>query len=81
MKPLKFKGHNIVFGENQKEYQPLPALYDSGTVITCWKLSWRERLKILFTGKFWLSQMTFGDALQPQLPSADALITYNKSES
>lgn len=37
MTPIKFKGQNIVFGANQPEYQPLPALkLHDGQVITCW---------------------------------------------
>ena len=72
MKPIKFKGHNVVFAENQEEYQPLPAFYDQdGTVISCWKLSFRERLKMLFTGKLWMSMLTFGNPLQPQYPTVN----------
>ena len=34
MKPIKFKGHNVVFAEDQPEYQPLPALkYADGDVV------------------------------------------------
>ena len=54
MKPVKFKHQNVVFAEDQPEYQPLPALKINsleGFVITCWKLSFRERLRILFLGR------------------------------
>lgn len=57
MIPIKFPEHNVVFAEDQPEYQPLPAYKDSGAngeVITCWKLSFRERLRILFKGEMWL---------------------------
>ena len=68
MKPIKFPESNITFAEDQPEYQPLPALkYDNqyGEVISCWKLSFRERLRILFGGKIWLSLMMFGKPLTP----------------
>lgn len=74
MKPIKFPGANVVFGAGQKEYIPLPAYREpgaTGQVTTCWQLTWRERWKILFTGRVWYSVLTFGDALQPQRPSVD----------
>ncbi|XWN36064.1 MAG: hypothetical protein ROO71_08870 [Balneola sp.] len=77
MKPIKFKEHNVVFAENQDEYQSLPALRDSsqfGYVITCWKLTFWERFKILITGKMWSNVITFHHPLQPQF------FTVNKSD-
>jgi len=69
MQPVKFKGSNIVFAENQPEYLPLPAFKDeSGEVVTCWKMTWRERLKFLFSGRLYLRVLTFNQPLQPQLP-------------
>ena len=68
MKPTSFKHQNIVFAEDQPEYQPLPALrIDSpnGEVISCWKLSFIERVKIIFTGRVWLSLMSFNKPLTP----------------
>lgn len=68
MKHINFKDQNIVYGENQKEYNPLPGLYfkdNKGPVITCWKLNFKERLKIIFSGKLWLQQLTFNAPLQP----------------
>jgi len=35
-----------------------------GTLTSCWKLSWKERLKVLFTGKVYCAQLTFGRSLQ-----------------
>jgi len=68
MKPVKFKYQNITFGEGQDEYLPLPALKlegREGHVISCWKLNLRERLILLFTGRIWVSLMTFKKPLQP----------------
>lgn len=67
MKPIEFKEHNIVYAKDQPEYLPLPVYKDeSGQVISCWKLSFKERLSVLFSGKVWLRQLTFNQALQPQ---------------
>lgn len=56
-------------GENQPEYVPLPAYRDDEITISCWKLTLKERITLLFTGELWLSQMNFRKPLQPQLPS------------
>jgi hypothetical protein len=72
MKPLKFDFSNATFAKNQPEYQPLPAWTDGKQVVSCWSLSWRERLHVLFTGVLWIRQMSFGQPLQairPQVPS------------
>lgn len=72
MKPIEFKEHNVVFAKDQPEYLPLPAFKNEsaqGEVITCWKLSFRERLRILFKGELWLSLMTFNKPLTPVFPT------------
>lgn len=72
MKPIKFKEANVVFGEDQPEYLPLPAYCadtKEGHAVTCWKLSFLERIRILFTGRVWLSQLTFRKPLQPIRPA------------
>jgi hypothetical protein len=74
MKPIEFKEQNTVFGEGQKEYLPLPAYLDDGPyghVVSCWKLSIKERFLVLLYGRVWLSQMCFHKPLQPQLVAAD----------
>lgn len=74
MTPIKFKQCNRVYGEGQPEYLPLPALAvgdDNDTVITCWQLTFRERLKVLFSGRFWFSMLNFRRPLTPILPSVD----------
>lgn len=59
----------IIFAKDQPEYLPLPAVVtDDGQVITRWRLTWRERLRVLWTGDLFLHQLTFGDRLQPQRP-------------
>lgn len=68
MKPIKFKGHNVTFAENQKEYQPLPALKvpsPEGQVIFCMELEDEEILDLVRTGHLWIGVLTFNNPLQP----------------
>ena len=71
MNPIGFDQVNTVFGKNQPEYQPLPAYATKDEVISCWQLTWREALKLVFTRRLWLRQLTFGSTLQPQCPEVD----------
>lgn len=77
MKPIHFKGANCNYAESQEEYLTLPAYKhedEDGTVSSCWKLTRRERLKVLFTGKIYLSLLSFGKPLTPQLLRVDSPI-------
>lgn len=77
MKPSKFPEQNVVFAEDQPEYLPLPAFKNDspqGEVISCWKLSFRERLIILFKGYLWVQLLTFNKPLTP------SYFTVNKSD-
>jgi hypothetical protein len=64
-----FEDQEVVYAKDQPEYEPLPALLIDGgeTVITRWRLSWRERLSILFRGDLYLWVYTFRRPLQPVL--------------
>lgn len=69
MKPIPFKGQNVVFGENQPEYLPLPALkMPDGEVITCWEFTDEEIEDIVQNKCIYLKQFTFNNPLQPLLP-------------
>lgn len=69
MKPIEFKEQNVVFAKEQAEYQPLPARRCDDTenvpVISCWKMSFKERMIVLFTGKVWVNLLSFGKPLTP----------------
>lgn len=70
MRPVEFPGCNTTFAKDQPPYLPLPACKGHGPrgmVTTCWRLSWRERLRVLLTGAVWAQQLTFREPLQPQL--------------
>ena len=70
MKPIKFEEVNVTYAEDQPEYLPLPVLKtESGELISCWKLTLMERLRLLFSGKLWLTTLTFNLPLQPLLPT------------
>ncbi len=57
------------FAKDQDEYHTLPAWRAEndhrGAVLSRWQLSWRERLKILWTGNLYLWLLTYGKPLQP----------------
>jgi len=68
MKPIKFKEVNVTYAENQEEYNPLPVFKNKspqGEVISCWKLSFWERVRVLFKGEIWLMMLTFNKPLTP----------------
>lgn len=69
MRPIKFKGHNCVYAEEQEAYLSLPAYKHGdpwGSVSSCWKLTVFERLKVLFTGKVYSTLLSFNKPLMPQ---------------
>ena len=73
MKPVSptIPGHDLpetIIAKDQEEYDDLPAYrYDDkeGTVLVRWKLSWRERLHVLWTGDIYMFMNTFWKAVQP----------------
>lgn len=83
MKGIEFKHQNVVFAKDQPEYLPLPALkIDSpnGEVVTCWKMSFKERIKVLFTGKVWMSLMMFDKPLTPSYLSVNRKEVYSHTD-
>lgn len=73
MKPIEFPEQNCVYAKDQPKYLPLPAHKDpDGVVTSCWAMSWRERFRVLFTGKIWWRVATFNRPLQPQLGTVDS---------
>lgn len=57
-----------VYAKDQPPYIPLPVVKlgdDTGTVLSRWRLTWRERLRVLWSGDVYLWQLTFGGPLQP----------------
>lgn len=83
MKPIKFKECNVTFAKDQPEYNQLPAFKDEkGEVITCWNLTFRERLRVLFKGNIWLCLLSFNQPLTPSFMTtkkSDVLISDDAS--
>jgi hypothetical protein len=58
MKPIQFPEANATLakppGMTDEECGPLPVFNDGQQSISCWKMTWRERLSALVFGKVWL---------------------------
>jgi hypothetical protein len=65
MKPIEFPLMNSKVAEDQEEYMTLPAFQDETYTISCWKLTWGERVRLILFGKLWVLALNFGKALQP----------------
>jgi len=71
MKPVAFKEMNGTAAKDQPEYSPLPMFRNESEVISCWKMTLRERLKVLFTGNVWLHLQMGDRAITPSLLQVD----------
>ncbi len=71
MHPIDFPQTNTIWAKDQPEYLELPSWRDDRETISLWRLTWRERFQVLYTGTLWLRQLNFGEPLQPQRPSVD----------
>jgi hypothetical protein len=62
-------GHDLPvteYAKGQDEYLTLPAFrQEDGTVLTRWRLTWKERLHIFLRGDLYLFTLTFNRPLQP----------------
>ena len=57
--PVDFKQSNFVWkgwpkSEERDEVLDLPSFKYGNETISCWELTWKEKLSILFTGRVWL---------------------------
>jgi len=68
MQPIYFEEQTETYGDQQPEYNPLPAhVTESGIVTSCWELNEIELAEVRRTGVIWVSQLTFNQLLQPLL--------------
>jgi len=62
MLPIKFKEANMTLlkpaSMTDEECKSLPVFTDGFECVSCWKLSWKERLSALVFGKIWLSVLS-----------------------
>jgi len=71
VRPIEFPEQTTTWAKNQPPYLPLPAYSDERETISLWSLTWKERLRVMFTGRLWLRQLNFGQPLQPQKLTVD----------
>lgn len=86
MKLIEFKEQTVVIAKDQPGYMPLPAHQfrdnpDQGRIAFCWKLTWRERLAVLWSGVLWHQVLTFNQPLQPQLLATEKPAMQNIQEA
>lgn len=58
MKPIKNEYSNAVLKPapgTEDRVIDLPVTETEYTVQSCWKMTWQERLKVLYTGQVWFS--------------------------
>jgi hypothetical protein len=59
MKPIEFKEANKKllkpYSMTEDECGPLSVFSDDKQCISCWKMSWKQRIKALIYGRVWLS--------------------------
>lgn len=70
MNLIEFPEQTVVIAKDQPQYNPLPAYQfrdEQGRIACCWALTWKERLRLLWTGRLWHQVLTFDQPLQPQL--------------
>jgi len=67
MKPVRFNYQNRVLQPSGKEYSenvtgvdPLPVWTDGEQCVSCWRMTWRERLSALLFGRVWLAILSGG---------------------
>ena len=62
MTPIEFKGQTLVLKRpdnmSDEECSSLPIARLENTCISCWQMSWRERIEVLLTGKVWLGVLS-----------------------
>lgn len=81
MIPVKFKEANRILGKpesNDVECENLYVFADGTQCVSCWKLSFIERLKILMFGTIWLSVM--GNNAQPPVWMSCARNVFERAE-
>lgn len=64
----------VIIAKDQPVYIPLPALIshaEGGMITTRWRLTWHERLKVLWSGNLWLQMMCFHKPVTPVKLSTD----------
>lgn len=70
-----------LYAKDQPEYNRLPVYRESdGAVLSRWKLSLRERLRVVVFGDVYLWVLTFGRPLQPVSLQAEPPLILSKDD-
>jgi len=84
MLPIKFKEANKTLlkpeSMTDEECRSLPVFTDGVACVSCWKLSWKERLFALIFGKIWLSVLSGKTQPPVWLACADTVFTEESDE-
>ena len=84
MQPVKFKESNKVLqkppGMTDKECGSLPVWNDGTKSISCWQMTWIERLKALLYGRIWL-WVYFGPTQPPVALSVESTVFQSEGKS
>lgn len=83
MTPTDFPEVNAQMAEEQEEYETLPVCHlgdRSGRLISLWQLTWAERFRLLFTGRLWISMLTYNQPPMPILPHTDCPFIRGKAK-
>jgi hypothetical protein len=82
MKPIRFEGQTVELqkppGMTDEECGSLPILRLDGTCISCWQMTWKERLKALLTGRVWLGVLS-GHTQPPVYVTVEQPFTIQKA--
>lgn len=72
MTAVEFPEQNMVVAKNQAPYLPLPAKISGspdGLMAVCYRLTFWEIAKLIFTRKLWIETLTFHRSITPLRPS------------
>lgn len=72
MTPIPFPEQHMVIAEGQPmtddpngpKFQGLPSWVSENETVSCWQLSWWERIVVLCTGRIWHQQFNWSKPLQ-----------------
>lgn len=86
MRPTKFEYANRELGAPEGEYSenvagidPLPIWTDGEQCVSCWRMSWRERLSALLFGRIWLAVLS-GSTQPPVCIEATRVYLYEEDQ-
>lgn len=68
MKLIPFPEMMVTIAKDQAPYLPMPAWRaqdPEGTLVICWEVGWKDRLRVLFCGLLWQTLLTFNKPVMP----------------